>query len=187
MYYIFTRNKIEHYIVGDQISSETLNNLGSVFNSEEMTIKNLNITGKLNVIPPGSIIIWNGTTVPNGWALCDGSKNTPDLRGRFILGSGQGNGLTNRVIWQSGGEENHKLSVAEMPSHTHKITSHADDDGYCKNPPCGFQPSDRSTNDQWIADPYAIPNALTQIATMGNDVPHNNMPPYYVLAFIMKL
>ena len=44
---------------------------------------------------PGTIVMWSGsiTQVPKGWQLCDGSKmpngkNAPDLRDRFVCGSG---------------------------------------------------------------------------------------------------
>jgi microcystin-dependent protein len=176
---------IEHYVVGDQISGETLNNLGSIFNGDEMTVKNLNVTGKFNIIPAGSIIAWSGTTPPGGWALCDGSAGRPDLRGRFILGFGQGSGLTNRTINQLGGEENHLLALYEMPSHTHKISSRADDSGYCKTPPCGFQTSDRDTDNSWTN--VDDTTWMSSIARAGGNIPHNNMPPFYVLAYIIKL
>ena len=46
------------------------------------------------VVPPaplpfGAIIMWFGSiaSIPSGWALCDGSQNTPDLRNRFIVGA----------------------------------------------------------------------------------------------------
>ena len=34
------------------------------------------------------IVAWSGsiTTIPSGWGLCDGTRGTPDLRGRFVLG-----------------------------------------------------------------------------------------------------
>lgn len=38
--------------------------------------------------PIGGIIMWTGASVPAGWSLCDGSGGTPDLRDRFIVGSG---------------------------------------------------------------------------------------------------
>lgn len=185
VYYMWKQPIVEHYVVGDQISSETLNNLGSIFNGSEMTVSNLNVTGKFNMLPTGSIIAWAGTTVPGGWVICDGSQGTPDLRGRFILGAGQGGGLTNRTKGQVGGEEAHRLAVTEMPSHTHPIVGRADDEGYCKNPPCGFQSSDRTTDNNWAN--VNDSSYLTTIAKTGGDQPHNTMPPFYVLAFIMKL
>lgn len=41
-------------------------------------------------IPIGGIILWSGSvaSIPSGWALCDGSSGTPDLRGRFVVGAG---------------------------------------------------------------------------------------------------
>jgi microcystin-dependent protein len=71
------------------------------------------------VVPVHDTIVPFGTTAPSGWALCNGENGTPDLLGRFILGSGQGKGLTNRTINTKDGTETHKLTVAEMPSHNH--------------------------------------------------------------------
>lgn len=39
-------------------------------------------------VPVGGIIMWSGETVPDGWLLCDGENGTPDLRDRFVVGSG---------------------------------------------------------------------------------------------------
>ena len=41
-------------------------------------------------VPNGAIIMWSGTvaTIPDGFSLCDGSNNTPDLRHRFVIGAG---------------------------------------------------------------------------------------------------
>ena len=38
----------------------------------------------------GIILAWYGDirNIPEGWELCDGKKGTPDLRNRFIIGSG---------------------------------------------------------------------------------------------------
>lgn len=38
-------------------------------------------------IPPGLIAMWSGTTVPEGWVLCNGENNTPDLSDKFIVGT----------------------------------------------------------------------------------------------------
>lgn len=44
-------------------------------------------------VPVGGIILWSGTvaTIPTGWALCDGSANSPgpDLRDKFVVGAKQ--------------------------------------------------------------------------------------------------
>lgn len=95
----------------------------------------------------GEIIAYATTNPPTGTLACDGATYlrvdypdlysvlaaafisdadhfvTPDLRGRSIVGIGQGAGLTNRAMNASGGEENHSLSVAELASHTHPVTA----------------------------------------------------------------
>ena len=61
------------------------------------------------------------TAIGAAFGAGDGSTtfNLPDMRGRTPIGAGQGSGLANRVLAATGGEENHILSTAEMPSHTH--------------------------------------------------------------------
>jgi len=46
----------------------------------------------LPVLPAGIIVMWSGTlaTIPAGWALCNGTQGTPDLRDKFIKGWSQG-------------------------------------------------------------------------------------------------
>lgn len=42
----------------------------------------------VNIIPQtGFIMPFAGTTAPPGWALCDGTNGTPDLRGYFLIGA----------------------------------------------------------------------------------------------------
>jgi hypothetical protein len=43
-----------------------------------------------SVFPTGSIIMWSGalSAIPSGWLLCDGDNDTPDLRGKFVIGAG---------------------------------------------------------------------------------------------------
>jgi len=98
--------------------SGTLTNPGSLNITKDLTVGN-----SLNFLPKGSIIAFYGDTIPPGWRICDGNDGTPDLRGRFILGSGKGDGLTNRNPGDSGGSETHKLSINEIPSHSHSITN----------------------------------------------------------------
>lgn len=67
---------------------------------------------QLDILPKGTIIAWYGDRdddwngVPSGWAICNGSGNTPDLTNRFILG-GDISEMGNK-----GGSESHKHSYS---------------------------------------------------------------------------
>ena len=148
--------------------------------------------GNLSSIPfpKGIVVIWTGTLadVPKGWALCDGTQGTPDLRGRFVLGvnpSDNKNDLTARPMKTTGGAETHTLKIEEMPSHTHDIIGKGDDSGYCKSGQCSFWPTDRWTNDAVVK--ASTSGGKLVVENAGGDQPHNNMPPYFALAYIMKL
>ena len=76
-----------------QVDVDAIRNLSKMAN--DLTINNslkvpggLNVEGPLNFLPRGTIVAFNGTTAPTGWAICDGKTvngyKTPDLRGRFI-------------------------------------------------------------------------------------------------------
>lgn len=73
----------------------------------------------------GMIIHWYGLAAncPTGWAICDGTNGTPDLRDKFIVGAGNTYNLSN-----SGGSASqtitvdpHTLTLSEIPSHGHGI------------------------------------------------------------------
>ena len=164
-------------------------------------------------IPLGGIIMWSGSTPPTGWALCNGTSvngvQTPDLRGRFILSSGTGTGLTARTIAQTGGEESHTLTTSEIPAHahiatdsghTHGITdpghghsfkAHASDGGGFNGG--SFQLTDRDNfwgSAELKANTTGISinsdKAKITLGNTGGSSAHNTLPPYYVLAFIMR-
>jgi microcystin-dependent protein len=76
------------------------------------------------LVPAGTIVMWSGNTIPAGWAECNGSSGTPDLRGRFIVAAGQASSTTvpgdlnpNYAPNSKGGENKHALTVAELAKH----------------------------------------------------------------------
>lgn len=154
---------------------EALQNIASVYNRNDMKVTNLTVTGKSNVVPRGVIVAFTGTSPPAGWALCDGKNGTPDLRGRFIYGYGLGSGAT---INKRGGAETHKLTVAEIPSHKHK-------NGFIHNK--GLQHDDDNEPHIHLGTSGEKMQGNNYTNAVGSDRPHNNMPPYHVLAYIMKL
>ena len=148
-------------------------------------------------VPLGGIIMWSGSDEPDGWALCNGQtkdgKTTPDLRNRFIVGSGgeYNNGWT-------GGQKSVTLTQSQMPSHNHTGTTNKDgahehtangsmnvasgSDGvvvYVNAPASGrhgvIYP--RGSEHQ---------HAFTTNATGGSQA-HENRPPYYALAYLMRV
>ena len=153
--------------------------------NSNLNVKDLQVDGVSNLTPKGGIIAWKPSTAnvvggvlipPPTWALCDGSNGTPDLRGRFILGVGQGAGLINRLLDTSGGLEEVTLTIAQMPAHNHF---------FADNAPAGFGSwGDHGRRSSGIANWQHIPS---HTHNTGENKPHENMPPFYVLAYIMKL
>ena len=66
------------------------------------------------MIPKGTIVMWNGTSIPKGWAICDGKNGTPNLIGKFIKADNTA-GIT-------GGNNTVTLTEANLPNHKHTIS-----------------------------------------------------------------
>ncbi len=123
-------------------------------------------------VPTGVIVMWSGAiaNIPDDWALCNGSNGTPDLRDRFIVGAGNTYNPGN-----TGGEVTHTLTVTEMPNHKHDIPRGVETtSGYGTN--TYSVTGHHETNNSWEGTRYA-----------GSGQAHENRPPYYALAYIMKL
>jgi hypothetical protein len=135
-----------------------------------------------NGVPKGGVIMWfgNPANIPPGWALCDGSNGTPDLRDRFIVGAG-GKYMASAIGGSETGKTlGHILTTAEMPSHNHTVQI---------NDASGAGPPPRKPETAGVASTVGYPTSFS-----GGDQPHSHdldpstkLPPYYALAFIMKL
>ena len=132
----------------------------------------------LETFPVGGIIMWSGTVaaIPTGWALCDGTNGTPNLTGKFVVHADADSGGTYDV-GDTGGADSVTLTTSQIPSHTHSYT-----DSYVLqsslNP--GIDIDFNSTT--W--NPNGVLNKTTGSAGSGGS--HENRPPYYALAYIMK-
>jgi microcystin-dependent protein len=146
--------------------------------------------------------MWSGTTPPIGWALCNGQADnghtTPDLRGRFIVGYDASDADYNSIE-KMGGEKEHMLTIEEMPRHDH--TTHGKPTiGKSSDPPIYLSISNPNYNSYsgggaaWFGSGSSADNNMRTGDTGGNSsgsigdaIPHENRPPYYVLAFIMRV
>jgi microcystin-dependent protein len=159
----------------------------------------------------GEIRIFAGNFAPTGWATCDGqllpiSQNTalfsllgtyyggdgkstfalPNLQGSVPLGMGQGAGLGDYVLGQSGGTPTVTLITTEMPAHNHQTLGIA-----------GSDQTAPSSTDAWgsmtgrtppplyasgVPDVQMNPQA---IGISGSSLPHNNYQPLLTFTFII--
>ena len=182
-------------------TKESINELLTTFNNNIAESINDNIDQAMaalndKISPVGSIVLHSSAAIPIGWRLCDGRSliaseypdlfavigtvfggsggnfNLPDLQGRFALGAGQGADLTERILKIKGGEETHRLTVEEMPSHGHGYDQRNRDDGFsgAMDPNYFCRGTDGKTT-----------------TSTGGDQAHNNMPPFLILNYIIKI
>lgn len=151
-------------------------------------------------IPLGIITMWSGSvgSIPDDWALCDGSSGTPDLRDRFLVGAGTLYGVgdtggSNTSVTDSAGAHNHTISVAnrtlsvsQMPSHTHPsgltnvfVGSGAGGAGIAaEGTGIDTGATGGSSGHNHTATSTSTPNHSHNVSVV---------PPYYALAFIMRI
>ena len=158
--------------------------------------------------------IFTGNFAPKGWAQCDGqllpiSQNTalfsllgttyggngtsnfalPNLQGCAPMQAGQGPGLSLRDLGETAGEQTVTLLQTEMPSHSHSAqagtasaATSPQNNAWGKGAKLGganqYNPSNPQTNVQM--NPFAT-------SVSGGSLPHNNMPPFLGLMFIIAL
>jgi len=154
------------------------------------------------LLPAGLEALWAGAVAPAGWHLEDGSAllratfaalfaaigttygagngsttfNVPDMRGRTPVGRDTGQSEFD-VLGETGGAKTHTMTVAEMPSHSHQYTNRF---------------GNVNTGSTWAAmsnqNNVSAPSA-SNVSTQptGGGGAHNNLQPYRVRNFIIKL
>lgn len=127
-------------------------------------------------IPIGGIIMWSGSidSIPTDWALCDGSNNTPNLKDRFVVGAGNGYNPGD-----TGGENTVTLNINQIPSHDHLVY------GQDNNAVATGNVSNEVANVASRGSGNAFFSRTTSLS--GGGQAHENRPPYYALAFIMRI
>lgn len=147
---------------------------------------------------------------PTGWATCDGqllpiSQNTalfallgtmyggdgkstfalPNLQGSAPMHQGQGQGLSERFVGETGGSQTVTLLQSELPAHNHQAMGRSILGNNAS--PAGNNWAGSSIARQYLADPNG--NQMSGLATAiaGGSLPHNNMPPYLILNFVIAM
>ncbi|MFD2724914.1 phage tail protein [Hyunsoonleella rubra] len=168
----------------------------------------------------GEIRIFAGNFPPRGWAFCDGqtlpiNQNTalfsilgttyggdgrttfalPDLRGRAVIGEGNGPGLADRRLGSKTGQDNVTLTSNQIPSHNHPATTTSkvvlNGDAGASDDSSGQHIANQLGGFNEDATPGASLNGTTSTTTIdnaGSTQPHNNIQPslgvHYIIALV---
>jgi microcystin-dependent protein len=157
----------------------------------------------------GEIRMMGCNFAPSGWAFCDGSlqsisqnttlfqligttyggdgQNTfalPNLPGRTPVHLGTGGGGT-YVIGQLSGVEIVTLNQNQMPVHTHAAQAANGVTGSVNTPQNNFWSG--WTGGQFTPPPTTTALNPVAVGNAGNSQPHNNLPPYLVINFVISL
>jgi len=180
----------------------TISGLNTISPSRSLTIpaSDGSTTGKLTltqvadlIVPIGSIMMWSGSiaSIPTNWALCNGSNGTPDLRNRFIVGAAvDGAGIANTNITgsntQTGGTKDaivvsHNHGITD-PGHVHTAQLYYFDGNAFRS----FFRASQGQSAQGVPSTNSATTGIT-INSEGSSGTNANLPPYYALAYIMRI
>lgn len=164
----------------------------------------------------GMIIGFAGAYAPQGWAICDGSLlpisgnealfsligttyggngvtnfALPNLMQRVIVGKGQGTGLSNRVLGQTGGASSVTLTADNLPAHTHSFNvSNVIGDQATPTNGCTLSALDQSAISFYDTSEGASLASLNPLAVStanGGGAAHTNEMPYQEITYIIHI
>lgn len=117
-----------------------------------------------------------GSGAWKGWSLCNGLNGTPNLEGRFVVGFDP-DVADYSTVGNTGGAKDVTLDITQIPAHTHGTAL----GGNGQNGDLST-PLKAAVTDNRITD-----NGLSISTSAGGGLAHENRPPYYVLAYVMKI
>ena len=150
---------------------------------------------------------------PTGWALCNGqlmpiSQNTalfsllgtmyggdgkstfalPNIQGRAVVHFGQGQGLTDWPQGAEAGSDAVTLLTTEIAAHNHTVGA-VPDPADQTNPAPNRSLARSKPGNVWqsVVNQNIVDMAPQALPPAGGSLPHNNLPPYLVLNFIIAL
>lgn len=155
----------------------------------------------------GEIRAFATTALPPGWVPCDGrallvqqnptffsiignyfggdgvkSFCVPNMAGAVPIHAGQGNGLTNRILGQSGGVTTVTLTSDQLPAHTHTaVCSSSVGDAY--SPGAGYWAADAGGGASYVASGATTQMAAGAFGKTGGTEAHDNMQPYLAITY----
>lgn len=180
------------------------------------TNPSMNITGNITanefigfgIFPVGGIIMWSGSnaSIPSGWALCNGQTvngiSTPNLSNRFIVASG-----SSYATNATGGSSSVTLNSTQIPRHSHSVSLTTSGAGGHSHTIYGNEGTGVGGGG---SSDYFLNNGGTQRTEQTSSVSNHThtvsgntsayggtgsgatagfsiIPPYYSLAFIMRV
>lgn len=152
-----------------------------------------------DIMPVGSIIMWAGTLdnfdtsglgkeSMTGWALCNGANGTPNMRSRFPVGYDP-EVTEYKVVGNTGGVKEVTLGINNLPKHRHIATPGGGQYGTVRRTVAGENKTigAGSVDTTGAGDQLDVTSTPGTDQEVGSDQPHENRPPFFVVAYIMKV
>ena len=159
----------------------------------------------------GEIRMFGGNYPPRGWAFCNGQLlpiqkyqalfalvgttfggdgrttfGLPNLQGAVPVGVGQGVGLNNRTRGQRGGQATVTLTSLQLPAHSHLAAS-SEAKGNQKSPAGRVWSATADGSPAYASGAPSTMMKADALAPAGEGKPHNNLPPYQCVNYVIAL